>query len=150
MKKSKLVVLRGFGRKGKTHTLNLLIEKLLRIGAVLDSKSPLIDLSKDRTVVLRLGEKKIGITTLGDNGTVLKTAFENKKLFSANCDLYVCASHTKGSSAEYCKTHFENILWQDKWGVSETGKTIASLEILQDKVNDIQALVLRDTILSWL
>ncbi len=152
MKKSKLLVLRGTGQKGKTSTLNLLIDQLIRIGAVME-KEEWVDPSRhDRAVVLKIKGKKIGIVTRGDAGCYLAEDFKILRGDdgSEGCDLYVCASHTKGSAVDYCREEFENILWQDKWGVQEDGKTISDLEILQDKVNDIQALVLRDTVLAWL
>ena len=85
--KKVIIALYGPGNKGKSKTINLLI-KLLG-GSESD---------KERRVPLTYGDKKIAITTYGDNDFHLN---ENIDFFKEeSCDILVTATRTKGGSVK--------------------------------------------------
>ncbi len=144
MKESKAIVLRGKGSRGKTTTLNILIENLLPLSSKIIRQSK-NDGTDDRWIVLEYMGKTIGITTKGDDKKSLEEFFAcNKEL----CDICVCASRTRGSSYRYIIDTFYDsiIMWQEKWGVTEWSGTTLALKDLQDNANKKQAAALIDAI----
>lgn len=111
---------------GKTNTLNYLIGLL--------DKSQEVDitaLTRDRRVVISYNNKKIAITTFGDNGEELK---KNIKFFEENtCDILVTATRSKGETIDiinlYAQEIKTNIIWIEK--------NIA--QRLTDRINQTQA-----------
>lgn len=93
MEKEKKVIIALYGpaNKGKSKTINLLI-KLLG-GSESD---------KERRVTLIYEDKKIAITTYGDNGFELN---KNTEFFKEeSCDILVTATRTKGGSIKALET----------------------------------------------
>ncbi|MDD5924294.1 MAG: hypothetical protein PUC88_05860 [Clostridia bacterium] len=143
--KSKVIVLRGKGNKGKTTTLNLLIKKLVSLptkildGAISDS------ITDDSWVVLKYMGKTIGIITVGDDAKSLDKYFSR---ITISCDIYVCAARTKGSSCQYIENRFSGciIMWQEKWSITEWSGTTELLKDLQNDANEKQASALIDAI----
>ena len=135
-----VIALWGKERRGKTQTLNLVIHKLINsFHATLIDGIPPSDIKADSHVVLEYNGKKIGIITNGDDGKILEKGF---CLLPNDCDIYICASRTKGSSCDYILTHFpqNKILWEEKWAVTGESTSMPCLDYLQNKANDIQAL----------
>lgn len=107
----KIIVLYGRAKTGKTSTLNLLIEFLDKNKKVEENH-----LTEDRRVSIFYGNKKIAITTCGDNGFELK---ENIKYFEEeDCDILVTATRTRGETTEilndYAKEINTKIVWIEK------------------------------------
>lgn len=143
---SKAIVLWGRENTGKTTTLNLLIYKLINIGAnVLSgnfSSTALINnyLTENHYAVFEYDSKKIAVITAGDNDKTLDDYFSK---IGYDCDIYICASRTKGSSCNYIKTLFSdnNILWIEKYSATWNSKKIFSyLKEFQYCSNETQAL----------
>ncbi len=112
---------------GKTNTLNYLIGLL--------DKSQEADIitapTGDRRVVISYNNKKIAITTCGDNGEELN---KNIKFFEENgCDILVTATRSKGKTKEIISNYAQkikaNIIWIEK--------NIA--QRLTDRINQTQA-----------
>ena len=146
MDKPKVIVLWGKGQRGKTTTLNLLIEKLISSGAAVLRGAPASNPEINCWVILEYQGRKIGIITAGDDEKTLDYYF--RKL-CIRCDVYICASRTKGSSCQYIKNRFQDhlIVWQEKWSITEWSGTIpAELTQLQNDANEKQMLGLIDTI----
>lgn len=134
------IVLWGKGNKGKTRTLNLVIQKLLNdFRATLVDGIPSSDIKSDSRVVLKYHGKKIGVITHGDDKEILGKGFNS---LPNDCDIYICASRTKGSSCEYITTRFSQcmILWEENWAVTEENAPVPFLEYLQNKANETQAI----------
>lgn len=136
MNKPKIIVLYGKGHCGKTTTLNLLIEKLISSDAVVLGGMPASNPEENCWIVLEYQGRRIGIITVGDDGKILDDYFHK---LSTDCDIYVCASRTKGSSCKYITDTFPSILWLEKWSVSQEGNTTASLKKLRSDANEKQA-----------
>ena len=89
MKRQIVIVLQGKGEMGKSTTLYYLIQAL-------KNKKTYDDFDRyDKCDVIYYKDKKIGVTTSGDNKDKLKRAIE--KNLPENCDIIVCAARTKGS-----------------------------------------------------
>lgn len=133
-----IIVLFGTASKGKTQTLNLVINRLCyNLGANIVLGNFSDDIKVDSCVVLDYLGKRIGIVTNGDNNKVLSDEFEK---LPNDCDLYICASRTKGSSCEYIRRTKSNIVWIGKWCITTEKCEINNIEFLQRKANDVQAL----------
>lgn len=140
MKSGNVIVLWGRGSKGKTQTLNLVIQKLLsNFHATLLKGTLSSNIENDCCIVLKYKNRKIGIITNGDDGKILESKFA---LLPDDCDIYICASRTRGSSCEYINTRFSQnaILWQEKWSVTGGENYVDCLEQMQKQANDMQAL----------
>ncbi len=129
----KIIALYRRAETGKTSTLNLLIELLDK-----NKKVEEIRLTEDRRVSISYGNKKIAVTTWGDNGFELK---ENIKYFeNEDCDILVTATRTRGETTEilndYAKEINTEIIWIEK-------NLSASLEELinQTQAKDIKAVI---------
>lgn len=68
--KPKIICLWGKGSRGKTHTLNLVVVLLKNRGATIVQDEISTDLSKDSKYIVEYHNKKIGIVTYGDDGTI--------------------------------------------------------------------------------
>lgn len=138
-----VIVLWGKGDRGKTTTLKLLIEELINLGAKkIDGGDS--NLTNDIWAILEYKNKKIGIVTVGDDQQSLKKYFDK---LNNECDIYICASRTKGISCDYIKTHFTDsvIIWQEKLSITVENKSV-DLTRLQDLANKAQVSVLIETI----
>ncbi len=125
------------GNSGKSTTIIKLINILVSGGA---SEYECDKIAGEKVSVIRLGGKKIGITSRGDDKSVLKDDFS----LLGECDLYVCASRTKGQTKEYLTEKFgDEIIWQRKWRVTEPESYTKSK---YDEINDFQAQFLSDLI----
>ena len=129
----KIIALYRRAETGKTSTLNLLIELLDK-----NKKVEEIRLTEDRRVSISYGNKKIAVTTWGDNGFELK---ENINYFeNEDCDILVTATRTRGETTEilndYAKEINTEIIWIEK-------NLSASLEELinQTQAKDIKAVI---------
>ena len=129
----KIIALYRRAETGKTSTLNLLIELLDK-----NKKVEEIRLTEDRRLSISYGNKKIAVTTWGDNGFELK---ENIKYFeNEDCDILVTATRTRGETTEilndYAKEINTEIIWIEK-------NLSASLEELinQTQAKDIKAVI---------
>ena len=115
--KKVIIALWGPGGKGKSTTLNLLIELLggtRRKG--------------DQRIRLTHREKKIAITTYGDDEWQLN---KNIKFFDEkSCDIYITATRTKGDTKKVLKKYAKtDIIW--------IGKNYS--DSLHDLINEAQA-----------
>ena len=115
--KKVVIALYGPGRKGKTTTLNLLIELL---GGTRKEV--------DRRLRLTYGGKRIAIATYGDDEWQLN---ENIKFFDEkSCDIYITATRTKGDTKKVLKKYAKtDIIW--------IGKNYS--DSLHDLINEAQA-----------
>ena len=119
----KIIALWGRADIGKTTTLNYLIRLLDK-----SKEGEERPLNKDRRVVISYGNKKIAVTTLGDN-------FEKN-----DCDILVTATRTRGKTVDtinkYCKENKAEVIWIKK----EISETSAHL-INQKQAKDIQTMI---------
>ena len=145
MEKSKVIVLWGKGDRGKTTTLNLLIKKLLPLSSKTLAGKISCSITENSWIVLEYNGKTIGIITAGDDAKSLDDYFSE---ITTPCDIYVCASRTKGSSCKYIENRFSGhiIMWQEKCSITEWSGTTAALKNLQDDANEKQACGLIDAI----
>ena len=123
-----VVTVQGHGDSGKTRALQLLILKIIKeyfpqdvfigekdlyelksTGKLLNSKGK----PKDITVIVEIGDIKIGITTKGDTEECLRKAFE---WFEAkDCDIAVCACHLElTQTAKYLRENYDNVTYVSK------------------------------------
>lgn len=92
MKNIKIIALLGKANCGKSNTLNKLIEHVQSI------KEPSTFFEKDHREVVHIQDKKIAITTPGDN---IDEILENIKFFKKNdCDMLVTATRTRGETVK--------------------------------------------------
>ena len=139
MRKPKAIVLWGKANRGKTQTLNLVISKLCyNFGASVLTGTISTNKISDNCVVLAYADKRIGIITNGDNAYVLAESF-NK--LPNDCDLYICASRTKGSSCNFIKKNHmtSEVVWVEKYGITAENCELNNISFFQKKANDIQA-----------
>lgn len=131
----KIIGLWGAGNKGKTTTLNMLIEHLFKNSEMNIVED--IDLETDRFVALTWKGKRIAICTGGDNKEAEKDNIDFLK--KQDADIFVAASRTKGGSVDkleaFAKRQGIEIDWAEK--------TYAETEKEQAKANkqDMQTLL---------
>ena len=142
----KIIVLNGKANCGKTTVLKKLYAKLVghnQFTQTCFNQESAFDLS----AMFIIGNKKIGITTLGDGESELKRAFDI--FIKESCDLVVCASRsrdTKNGAVRYIKSLKADLIWYKKAYIEQwLAKYNANAEI--DEINDIQAKVLLEEIL---
>jgi len=122
----------GQADKGKSATIKLIAEKIIKNypNAIL---SPLnIEYSSDIKVIITLGNIKIGIESQGDPNSRL---FSSLKEFSqVNCDLIICSTRTTGATVNavnaLSKTDSYEIIWATNY---------RSIDKNQDVLNDLSA-----------
>lgn len=126
----KIIALYRRANTGKTRTLNYLIARL-------DNKNE-GRIAEDRRVSISYGNKKIAVTTWGDNGNELR---ENIKFFEEeNCDILVTATRSRGVTTEilydYAQKIGAKIIWIEK------NQSISLEELInRTQAEDIQALI---------
>ena len=126
----RIITLQGKSDTGKTETLKILIDKLSKIYPVTIFKKIHDKKSEDLVVEVELKDKKLGITTRGDSRYYLERDF--RKL--GDCDLYVCASRTKGATIDFLD--------------EQTNSGILSVKSLRDSFNEKQADEIFDEIMA--
>ena len=126
----KIIALYGRSNTGKTTTLNYLIG-FLDENLEIDDNS----LTNNRKEVIYYKNKKIAVTTPGDNKSELKKNIEYFK--NKDCDILVTATRTKGATREELKKYAQDIKTEIIWIKKEISETSASL-INKKQAKDIQ------------
>ena len=150
---SKLLVLWGKGSRGKTTTLNLVIEKMVKLYHAKNVAGGMPNnLAANCWIVLEFQNKKIGFITAGDSENEIKTRLNAMDAQCPDCDLYVSASRTKRSSCEYLKSNFtgHEIVWIEKEGVTSNHGNTKEIQLLQNKANDVQSCLIIEAIIMLL
>lgn len=97
MKLEKKLMLRVFGasRRGKTQTLNNLIDKLISDKSYSIYMAPMDDPNSDgdRIAIFEKNKIKVGISTVGDYASYVKKPIE--QLIQEECDIIIAATRTK-------------------------------------------------------
>lgn len=127
MGKKVIIALYGPENTGKTTTLNFLIELL---GGTRGEG--------DRRILLPYGEKKIAITTWGDNKWQLQGNVDFFK--KESCDIYVTATRTRGGSVVELEKFEKKIGAEIIW-ISKSYSTS-----YQKLINERQAETIKDVI----
>ena len=151
-----VLALWGKGSKGKTTTINLLTG-LLSNGFTqnINFQYPVtlpINMGKDNCYIVIYNGKKIGITTRGDTKKALEDDFRWLKQNAGDCDLYVCATRSKGTTCKYIEQEAatSDIFWIAKASVThkENGTYVDSAFITQRQgvINQKQADYIRNFI----
>ena len=110
----KVLVLYGTSNKGKTETLNLLIDELTEPGR--KNVKEEIKYGKDRCCVLEHNDKTLKITTRGDNEYCLKSDYNKFPDYKDKMDVFICAARSRGDTHKYILSleDEENIFWLSK------------------------------------
>ncbi|MDE6505327.1 MAG: hypothetical protein K2L42_05585 [Clostridia bacterium] len=135
----KIIALYGRGGCGKTTTLKLLYDVMLKNGfTLLEGKNME---GADFSAVLEKDGRRIGLTTYGDNAACLQKPFELFKKY--NCEIAVSAGRlkrTKNGSVLFLEKEAVNsaVIWHEKAIVSNKNDGFdVAWEI--DEINRIQA-----------
>ena len=133
-----ILALQGHSSRGKTATLNYLIKKL----AAEPDANPTIsekDKWEDCWANVYYHGKKIGLLTLGDYESYLKTQLAELEKFDP--DLYVCACRTKGQTVDFLEKESKSLFLVGKWYVYDELNSVDNkiMERLQDFTNEQQA-----------
>ncbi len=154
----KVLALWGKGSKGKTTTLNLLTGLLSNdFTQNIKPNHPIkipVDKEKDNCYVVTYNGKKIGITTRGDTKEALEKDFEwlKKQYNKEGCDLYVCATRSKGATCEYVEKEAAtgDIFWIAKASIThEKNRTYVDSQFIiqqQCTANERQAASMKEFI----
>ncbi len=145
----KIIALQGHSNCGKTHVLNLFIKKVLKTypakiiktslkGYTLDDYCDEIKNanSVDTDIILEINKIKIGITTAGDNETILQNSFNKFK----DCDLCFCSCRLKGKTIDFIKTQSkENYVFYNQMKIdrSKTFPLAINYDFINNEVADI-------------
>lgn len=132
-----IIAISGISNTGKTHCLQKLIYEMSKdsknkISCINHAKAyqqlitngaPVINRNMNKidfSVVVERNGKRAGITTYGDNKYVLLNVFEKMNIY--NCDLIVCACHTKGETIDFLKNlpDKSSIVIHNRWAVSDS------------------------------
>lgn len=94
-----LYVLQGAGEKGKSSTLNILIDELVKKYPNATKRILEQDISCDQKVIFdNLNGHIIGIETQGDTNSRLPESLNDFE--KAQCDIIFCACRTRGSTVD--------------------------------------------------
>ena len=134
-----ILALYGAANTGKTATLSKLIDLYKDLQK--DMKEVRVEELPgfrwgDRGAVVHYKGKTIGIFTGGDSRDILEDAM-NK--LGENRDLYVCASHIKGQTADYLKKEKKVICWLRKADADSDPKQGDHEKTLHAFINNQQA-----------
>ena len=141
-KNKKAIVLYGNGSSGKTTTLNILIDKIIPLSKLIDSK-PVG--KKDRWAVVEYKKLVVAIITAGDSKNDLKWYFDVvDKVSEKSINVYIFACRTKGQAVKYVQSKFSYILWERRWNISEEKTPSGLIDNFQNESSELQA----DTIIK--
>ena len=136
----KILALFGRGNKGKTKTINILIDKYLAIyGKVISVQYH----GEDKCCVIEYKNKKLIVTTRGDDVRCLKEDFETN--YEPDVDIFICATRSKGETHNYIRslTVENNIYWLSKATffnkVEEHTEDFKNLKKYRNTQNETQA-----------
>ena len=162
MENKNIFVLWGKGSIGKTHTLNnLIIEfhnnsaksillKISEANAVnFPSTADYKDFCKqDHIAIFEINNKKVGISTRGDDDKCIIKDFSDIDAL-CECDVYVCACRTRGSSKRYiCDLEKDNrIFCHAGWSITSK-PNYKGVEDFRNGVDKLQAQELYKEIIS--
>lgn len=146
-----VIALYGCSNSGKTTTLKKVIDKLERKYKVNDAREK-HSAANDKLVIVDIDRVKVGISTGGDNGAIVKNCITN--LFQKGCNIIVTATRSKGATVEvvekFCKTNNYKLDWVKK---SSTISKVISLEgrnKRNDKYNETDSEIILDAIFHYL
>ena len=154
----KVLALWGKGSKGKTTTLNLLTGLLSNdFTKNIKSKYPIklpVDMENDNCYVVTYNGKRFCITTRGDTKEALEKDFEwlQKQYNKEGCDLYICATRSKGATCEYIEQEAAtgDIFWIAKASIThEKNRTYVDSQFIAQQqclANECQAALMKDFI----
>ena len=124
----KVIILKGAGGRGKTPTLNLLIDLLIKNGAtIVYNEDYSDDITKDCFVILDIPDfGRTGIITYGDNGCENAVSHALNECLNNGCRTVVGASHM-----QYYKNPITvyKILWD--FGVAQNAKIVETTTIIK-------------------
>ena len=137
-----IITLQGISNTGKTRTLKLLIDKIKA-----NYNAQTIFDGNDRIIVATINDKKLGITTCGDRRFDLENDFKRM----GSCDLYVCASRTKGSTISFLKYETTNgmLITHGKWYFEAQNYNVI-ISSVRNSFNEMQANIIYDEIVDIL
>ena len=133
-----IIKLRGVSGAGKTMTLIQLADRLVRCGAIEITRNQQGNSPIDYAIRQTFLGKKIGIITAGDFVQIVKDGFTS---VGHDCDIYVCATRTKGAADNYINTVIPGaiIVTYEKWFIeNESGFDPVLLNTLRDIANESQ------------
>lgn len=85
----KIIALYGAQNRGKTTTLNILVELLREVADSYDIYN-----ETDSWAWFVINKKIVSVCTSGDNATIVRNNIDNYK----DCDIFISSSRTKGGS----------------------------------------------------
>lgn len=123
-----IIVLEGLPHRGKTTTVGLLHQMLIKNGGRSTNKQPLGGDTKDFSdIVENYKNLKIAIFTMGDNSTAISQAILNYD--SLGCDFFICSLSTRTP-----KVRANNRI--NKYRNTRISKTVSSPNITENQAND--------------
>lgn len=97
----KILVLFSIGNRGKSETINILIDLLQQGGAeILATNHVPANRFRDRWCVMEYQGQKLGITTRGDGAPELREDFSH----FTDCEICVCAARTHGGTWDFLRS----------------------------------------------
>lgn len=144
----KIIALVGEGNTGKSTTLRELIRILEREDWNVQDRHrfPHRDGSApDETVLFERGGLRIGITTYGDTRDLLEHALAR----IGTCDVFVCATRTKGETCEFVKEKSQGdiLIEHGEWSYDSNSPNTTLLALRREQVNRMQAYMIRADII---
>ena len=129
----KIFGLWGTENRGKTTTLNILVDLLSHVSDTYD-----IHKTYDTKSCFLINGIKIGVCTPGDNQIEIK---ENIKFFTENeCEIIVTATRTKGGSVDelalFKNEHNAELIWIEKKDNPNLNKLVAA-DIFRRIINEV-------------
>lgn len=104
----KVIMLSGYGSSGKTTTLNMVYDELIRLGAtVVRPKSGLGTDPKDFECVLNYRHKNVAIFTMGDY--YIETIHAMSYYEGMSCDVLIVANSNKATAFNRLRRYPVNI-----------------------------------------
>jgi len=110
----RIFALYGVSNVGKSTTLRLIAQEIMRQFPAAVSSMPLDPLPEgDIVVIILVGKVKIGITTQGDPSTGLYQRL--KDLFTDDCSIIFCATRTSGDTIKNVEDMEKNNGYKTTW-----------------------------------
>jgi predicted kinase len=96
----KVICFRGKSNTGKSTIIKKILNEVYNIKLIPDKR--------DFSLIFEYNRKKIGICSYGDTLDALKKYL--KPLINANCDIIICACHTKGGTLRFIMREFSSLV----------------------------------------
>lgn len=126
MRKKAIIAIWGHGNQGKSETIKKIAKLIIQCYPTAITDPIQIDYTKDITVLISIGNIRIGIESKGDHVKEIDSSLD--KFVATPCDLIICATRTSGGTVDFvsdiCTQHNYDGIWATNFRSNEKNKDL--------------------------